>query len=366
MLLELALAADAVHDLEVLLALGDVGDEVEEVVGLPVEAERVERPQHERRVADPAVAVVPVALAARRLGQRRRGRREQRAARGVGEPLQRERAALQERPPRVIGEAPAVKPVLPMMGGPHEPAVGLLEVLRGRVLAPGQRAVDLLALLHPVASRRPRPLEPEAQVGRQPELDVRALGRGHALVVAAVAVLPVGRLAPVVEHRLAVEHHLDLAVDAADRPQQDVIGVVVGGGAPVRVRALVLVVPVPISSTSRTMIQPATGAPARLEHHRARQVPARGRDGDAGGAEPERARVAVEHRAEHARRVDAGQAQPFDVAARRDQRDRLAVGQKAVVGDRRKRAAAERNVGRQMTHRRLAALGRRQLPVPVG
>ena len=38
---------------------------------LPVEAERVQRAQHERGVADPRVAVVPVALAARRLGERR-------------------------------------------------------------------------------------------------------------------------------------------------------------------------------------------------------------------------------------------------------------------------------------------------------
>ena len=38
---------------------GDVGDEVEEVVGLPVEAERVEAPQHERGVADPASSGSP-------------------------------------------------------------------------------------------------------------------------------------------------------------------------------------------------------------------------------------------------------------------------------------------------------------------
>ena len=75
-LVELALAADAVHDLQVAVALGDVGDEGEEVVRLPVEAERVQRPQRERRVADPRVAVVPVALAAGGLRQRRRGRRD--------------------------------------------------------------------------------------------------------------------------------------------------------------------------------------------------------------------------------------------------------------------------------------------------
>src|SRR5262245_63499309 len=58
---ELRLAVDPVHDLQPpLLGLGDVGEEVEVVVRLPVEAEAVEAPQHERRVADPRVAVVPV------------------------------------------------------------------------------------------------------------------------------------------------------------------------------------------------------------------------------------------------------------------------------------------------------------------
>ena len=64
------------------------------------------------------------------------------------------------------------------------------------------------------------------------------------------------------------------------------------------------------------------------------QVLARGRDADALRAEAERARVAVEHRAEHARRVHARQAHPLDRPGRADQRDRLAVRQERVVGDR--------------------------------
>ena len=193
LLVELALAADAVHHLQVLLAAGHVGDEVEEVVGLPVEAERVQRPQHERRVADPAVAVVPVALAVRGLGQRGGGGGEQRAGRGVGQPLERQRAALQERPPRMVGELAAVEPVLPVVGGPDQPLVGLLEAPRWLVLGPRQRAVDLLALLHPVAGLGPGPFEAEAQVGGQPQLDVAPLGAGQALVVAGARVLPLHR-----------------------------------------------------------------------------------------------------------------------------------------------------------------------------
>ena len=57
---QLRLAVDAVHDLELaLLGLGHVGDEVEEVVGLPVEAERVQAPERERGVADPACSGSP-------------------------------------------------------------------------------------------------------------------------------------------------------------------------------------------------------------------------------------------------------------------------------------------------------------------
>ena len=68
---QVAPAVDAVHDLQrAVLGRLDVGDELHELVGLPVEVEPVQRLQRERRVAHPRVAVVPVALAARRLGQR--------------------------------------------------------------------------------------------------------------------------------------------------------------------------------------------------------------------------------------------------------------------------------------------------------
>ena len=44
--------------------------------------------QRERGIADPAVTIVPVSLAADAFGQRRRGRRDDSAARRVGESLQ--------------------------------------------------------------------------------------------------------------------------------------------------------------------------------------------------------------------------------------------------------------------------------------
>ena len=65
-LLQVPLAADAVHDLQVVRVVpADVVDEVEEVVGLPVEAEGVQTPQGEGGVPDPGVPVVPVPFPAR-------------------------------------------------------------------------------------------------------------------------------------------------------------------------------------------------------------------------------------------------------------------------------------------------------------
>jgi hypothetical protein len=53
--------------------------------------------------------------------------------------------------------------------------------------------------------------------------------------------------------------------------------------------------------------------------------------------EPERPGLPVEQAAEHARRVEGGDAEPVDRAVGRDQRARVAVGQEAVLGDRRER-----------------------------
>ena len=105
---------DPVHDLQraVVVRL-DVGDELDELVGLPVQVEPVQRLERERRVAHPRVAVVPVALAARGLGQRRRERGDRRAGRHVGEPLDRERRALDRVAPAVVGEPRTAEPRAP-------------------------------------------------------------------------------------------------------------------------------------------------------------------------------------------------------------------------------------------------------------
>ena len=182
---QLVLAADAVHDLELrLLALGHVGHEVEEVVGLPVEPQRVEAPEHEGGVADPGVAVVPVALAARGLGQRGGGRGHQRAGGRVGEALERQRAALEVGAPGVVGELAVVEPVLPVVRGPDQAVVGVLVGRGRRVLGPRQRHEQRVALLHHRPRGGPRALDAHVEVGGQPQLDVHALGLAHRLVVA--------------------------------------------------------------------------------------------------------------------------------------------------------------------------------------
>src|SRR5205814_8052979 len=122
-----------------------------------------------------------VALAAGRLGQRRGRGRDQRAGRRVREALERQRAALEMRAPRVVGELAAVEPVLPVVGGPDEPLVGLVERSRRAPRAPGQRAEELLALLHHVPGGRARALDAEVEVADQRELEVDALGAAERL-----------------------------------------------------------------------------------------------------------------------------------------------------------------------------------------
>ena len=92
---QVAAPVDPVHDLErpVFVRL-EVGDELHELVGLPVQVQEVQRLQREGRVPDPGEAVVPVALTAGRLRQRRGERGDRGAGGHVGEALDRQRRAL--------------------------------------------------------------------------------------------------------------------------------------------------------------------------------------------------------------------------------------------------------------------------------
>src|SRR5262249_57997259 len=95
-------AVDAIDDREVpAVTFGQVSYEREVVVGFPVEAEGVQAPERERGVADPAIAVVPVPLAARGLGQGRGGRRRDGTDRGERQALEGQRAPGQTAAPAV-------------------------------------------------------------------------------------------------------------------------------------------------------------------------------------------------------------------------------------------------------------------------
>ena len=336
-LVQVAPAVDAVDNLQVaLIAFHHVAHEREIVTGLPFEAERVQPPQREGRVAYPAEAVVPVPFAARCLGQRggRRGGdgpggREGQALKGQG-------AARQVAAPAVIGEAAVGQPVLPVVRGPHQPLVGVFVAVR-YAAAPGQRAETGVACLQQRPGPGARSLQAEAHVRGQLERQVKAGRLDDRLGVAAVGMLPSCLLAPVVKHRHTVHRELHVAVHAAHHAQQHVLSVVVGGRPDVRA-ALGMLMPPRAHDQTVPHDDPALAAiPAGFQHHGPRQVAPVGRHVNIVGTEPEPSGVPVQHRAEDARAVHPRQAHPLDRSAGRHQRGDLAVGQERVVRDRRVR-----------------------------
>ena len=240
------------------------------------------------------------------------------------------------------------QPVLPVVRGPDQPPVGVLVAFRDAAVTPGQRAEAGVALLQ----QRPAPgagaFQAEADIGGQGEGQVHALRLDDRLGVAAVGVPPPGVLAPVVEGGHAVQGELCLAVHAAHRAQQHVLGVVVGGRPDVGAAVGMVMLPRP-HDQALAHHEPALAAvPAGLEHHGSREVAPVGRHVHVVRAEPEPAGVPVQHRAEDARAVHLRQAHPLDRAARRHQRGDLAVGQERVVRDRRVRRELVEAAGRPL------------------
>ena len=341
-----ALAAHAVHHLQrmalVAVGAGHVGDEREEIVGLAVQSQRVEPPQRERRVAHPGVAIVPVAFALRRFRQRGGAGRQQCARGRIGQPLQRQRAALQIRPPRVVGEVTDVDPLPPALGGLPHLVGGLFVGLRRGMLGPAQRDEHVVALGHPGARASFPPLQPDPQIGRQPQRRVGVgvfAGARDGLAVRVGGVFPDGADAVVVESRLAAHHQLNRAAHAAHRTQHDVFGVPVHRSAAMCSGSALDVVPLSHHQRVAHDHPPGVGLPGGFHDQAARQVTARRRHRDAVWADPEMARAAVQDRAEHAGGVRPGHAQPLHRTGGRDQARRLPVGEEGVVGDRRERVA---------------------------
>src|SRR5205807_5660442 len=135
------------------------------------------RAKGEGRVAHPAVAVIPVALPARRLRQRSRERGYGGTRGHVGEALDRQGRALNVLPEAVIGDACAPQPPAPEAGRRRQPRVGLVDGLGGcEVLGPRQRAVPLLALAHHVPGADAAALDAEREVALQADTLARAGG----------------------------------------------------------------------------------------------------------------------------------------------------------------------------------------------
>ena len=328
---ELALAADPVHDLQ--LGLGRLLDQERVVlVRLPVEAEREQAPEHERRVADPGVAVVPVALAPGCLRQGRGGRREHGAAGCVAEALQGQRAPLQVGAPRMVGEDALLQPAPPVVLRLVHDVVRSLRVGRRCAVAPGERAERPLAAAQVDMPEGPRAHQVKPHARRQPKFGAgRRRGRDGAVVV--VGVRPPLALAPVVEGRKAVQDHLDVALDAIHGPQQALPPDELAGRAAKPLRTGAALPPVEHEAVLDDE-PPVRGLPGGLQHERAGHVAALARHDALVRAQAKRAGAAVEHRAENAGRIRPGQAEPLHGPRRRDQGAGLAVRQERVVRDR--------------------------------
>ena len=333
---EVGLSAHRVHHLQ-RRPVGDlIGDEVEEAVRFEVEAQGVEAPERERGVAHPAVAVVPVPLPARRLGQRGGGGGDQRAGGGVGEAFQRQGRPLQMRAPRVVGELALVEPAAPEVGGLVDLLPRFLGVCRRwvRLAVPRQRGERGLAVVQSGERDGGTPRHAQAHVRGETQGGIVGTSVGHRLLVALARVLPARVGTPVVEHRLAVQDQLDLSLDAADRAHQHVPRFEVAGRTAVLLATAVGVDPwahhqrVAHDEPTRPCL------PGGLQDIGAGKVATTGRHEQLGRPEPERAGSPVEDGAEHAGAVGAWEAKPLDAPAGPDQRRDLAVGQEPVFADR--------------------------------
>src|SRR5215218_7282167 len=111
------LATEAIHDLHLVRAArGGAQQPVAPRERLVVVASVHERDEGERRVAQPAESIVPVANAAELLGERRRRRRDDAAGGAVGERLEREQRTKHGLPEFAV--VPALRrPVAPVLLG---------------------------------------------------------------------------------------------------------------------------------------------------------------------------------------------------------------------------------------------------------
>ena len=296
--------------------------EATEVIGFAREAELCQRARAEGRVTDPAVSVIPVARAADPLGKRRGGRGGDRAGHGVLKPSQHRGRADRSR----IVDLRRAGPVPPPLEGVVEPLVELLRVVRL-----GLELVDLVG--SGVDDREPHALpfvhgELDREVVVVTRLDRVGVGPDHEPVVAADRAVEAVAMTTNPRSNLAeVEPRDDLDPEA----HRSLRAVEDAQDLSVRVALTAF-------AHRQAVREPrlaAVRAQGRLEHERPFEVAARalletvGRDRAAAAAVP------VEESSEAARGVETREAAPVDRSFARYERRRVAVGDEAVVRNRR-------------------------------
>ncbi len=308
-------AVDGVQDLEVRGVAGHRAQQpAPPQLGLVGVTGLDQRADRQRRVAQPAEAVVPIARPARVLGQRGRRRGHDAAGRGVGQHPQGHQGAAHQVGVGCVGPAP-VGPVLVLGDGRVDPVVDRPEVTQRHVRRqPGRREGEDRALLHVELVGVPVVAGPRQPWSAQDQLVRAADGGDHGLSVDGLAPHPRQHRAVVQpDHPLVADP--DRAADAVD--------------AAYDVRAMV------------------TGRHHVGQRHDTGRGGERGLQGrrlpDVAPADlelPDRAQLPVpvlvgaEQPGEAGRGAEPGQAEPVDGAVRADERRGLPVADQGVVRDR--------------------------------
>jgi hypothetical protein len=169
---------------------------------------------------------------------------------------------------------------------------------RDQPVLPGKRDIRAIAGRQSVPGANSGALDPELEIGLQPDRLAGARRVSH--VPVAVDQGPFTRRAPVVERRLAHQLDLDLSVQAPDRAHHHVLGVLVRRRTGVRGHH-VLALGRSHHQRIAHLHPPPRGLPRRDQDVGSGFVVATGRNVDAERREAEHAALAVQQRAEHAR-----------------------------------------------------------------
>ncbi len=308
-----ALAGHSVDGLQVARVAGDRPQQpLPPGRRLLAEAAAQQRGERHARIAQPAVAVVPVPLAAQRLRQSGRRRRDDAAGRRVGQRLEGDQRAPHGRLP--LAPVPAAgRPALPPLGGLAQlaPRIGARPARPVRGL-PGQHERHLLAGPDGELRAGALVLTEGVHPGRHPQPG--RVGAGHRDPVVVGAPHP-GHDPAVVEAQPQLPGHLHRAAQTLHDPDQSRVAV-----------ALRHEVDHPNG--------PGGGLPVTLQHQRAVQVAApRALPGPGGREPPAAVPLVAEQCGEATGGVETGQAEPVDRSVPADQSGGLQVPDQAVVLD---------------------------------